>query len=353
MSANPIETLDLLHLPGHVRDVLDRLVWIVGSARGGTTVTGRALGSHPKHMFVNKITYFMEDVWSRHDKLSAEEVRKRVESTKYFDLERARANLPSSERILLNNHVDACFKSRNIVDIFKLFPLLRMIAEREGDAWPDYSCWQMKTNNWRGLNLIRDGFPDARFVFVLRDPRSNILSLSKRLALSAREDGGNRAGPSQIVEGALYWRTMASVMLAFHERHPDRSVLFRFEKFLDSPASELNKVFRDTTGSVVKEEFMTPLLETIRGGATNDDRERYQGISTKPKDRWRKELSFKEVALIETIVGRTAIKAGYDSGTQKKIGILLNAILSIHSPVKLIRTSVKLLVLPVWERFML
>lgn len=345
---------DQFGLPPDAVRALSRLVWIMGAARGGTTVVGQAIGRHPQHLFTGIISYFLEEIWSQKKRLTAQEIEKRFYVENHALLEDVAAVHGAEMVSRLRAGVSEAAARKDMPALLKFYPLIRMLSgELDGKTLSDIRCWQMKTNNWRGLDLIRSGFPDARFVFVARDPRSVVTSLATRAQKRRGVELENRVRDQEVIEATLYWRTISTVARKFAARHPDRSSILHFESFVEAPERTLNGLFALTAGATLADEAFGPLLKDIGGGATNNPQERYSTLSRAPLSRWQSCLTEDQLAIIERLAGRAARLDGYDLGPAKRGMSLGNIAGRVADRSARARLLAKAVALPVWERLAL
>src|SRR5690606_31161407 len=92
------------------------------------------------------------------------------------------------------------------------------------------------------VELIARHFPQAKFVFVVRDPRGSVASLAKRMA-DDRPDAVLRVEPRDVVASAIYWRNLAQQELRFARRHPERTIFFRFEDMVTRPLEIVPRLY--------------------------------------------------------------------------------------------------------------
>lgn len=304
--------LEDLRFDGVRRDVLERIVYMVGPTRSGTSIINNAIGIHPRHLVGAPVSYFLDKVWAYAGRDTPEALRRRYEGISNYRGEAALQALDSEAREALERYVGESFERPDLARMFQLLPLFVLVSGGHGKQTDQLQCWQTKSGNWRGLDKVRRAFPHGRFVFLIRDPRGSILSGARHASKRAPEGDGRSLLVAEIIDFALYWRTTVDVCLRFARRYPDISMIVRFEDFLRDPVRELNRVFAWVTGETMDDEAIQTALARLPGGASNNPGELYQGISTAPLSRWKRELTAEQVTLIESLTWRTARVAGYD-----------------------------------------
>lgn len=295
-------------------DTLERLVYMVGPTRSGTSIINNAIGLHPRHLVAAPVSYFMDRVWCHAKRDDAAALRQRFEALPGYVGDASLGGLHREQRERLDHYMADSFVRPDLKRLFQLLPLRALAAGGRGKEPDQVRCWQTKTGNWRGLGAVCRAFPQARFVFLLRDPRGSILSGARHASKRAPGGDGHSLMTAEIIDFALYWRTTVAVGLRFARRHPDISMIVRFEEFLTDPVATLHRVFAWTVGEPMDTATLEAALAGLGGGASNTPGELYTGISTAPLDRWRRDLSPEQVDLITALTWRTARAAGYDLG---------------------------------------
>ncbi len=335
-------------------DLLERLVYIVGPARGGTSVLNRTLGAHPRHLFTTNVSYVLERVWRVAGRVPAAELRRRFEALPSNPCRAVLERLPAARRVPLEQALAAAFAAPRLDRLFQLVPLVTLLAASHGKEVGDLACWQAKSNNWRGLEALRKVFPKAVFVLVFRDPRS--AALSGGLRASRKRHGGagdGRIDLAELVDYCLYWRTMTLMCLRFQRRHPEAAVGVRFEDFVVDPMAELNRVFARTVADPLAGEAAARLVAAVEGGATNAPAERYRGVSRAPLERWKDRLAADELDVIAAVTGRAARAAGYDVPPPVAEPGILRLVGAVPEPGRRLRVAAKILALGAYERLAL
>lgn len=227
-------------------DAMDKApLFIVGVPRSGTTLLSRLLGSHPEVTISPETHYFPRhyeetsaallrspsEAWSFWDELLDDDYIQAFELTPQ---ERARLRDwweehggPTSHRLILEG-------------------LLRTWAKRH-----QASRWGEKTpRHHEYVPQIKDLFPTAQIIYVVRDPRDVALSLRKV-----------PWGTDNLVQALARWARYEELAQAYTDRWPDTFHEVRYEDILDEPASSLrtlceaiNLPFRETMLTFHKEQ---------------------------------------------------------------------------------------------------
>ena len=309
----PLREPDLSSLPTLSPEALERLVYLVGPARGGTSIINEAIGIHPDILGLPNMSHFVNNVWNHRTKVNARVFQAIFRLPGYFDLPQLLETLAVERAATLKRHVVRTLnaKKKNFRQLYQLYPLLYAMTARNHKDPSHIVCWHDKSNDWRNIRPVARHFPEARFIFVTRDPRGSTVSYADRMTKKTVRDVTAGRDIDDVIDGVVYWRIMMEQFRAFARRRPGRSLLVRFEDFMQKPESTLNRIFEFALGSPLPDDVVRQGLARLGGGATNDPNELYRGISSAPLERWKDHLSEDEVALIAAIAGDTAGKLGY------------------------------------------
>ena len=289
---------------------LERLIYVVGSARGGTSLTKDVIGAHDNVISFHGPTHFLNHPWKHRKRLDPrlwnivfwlpENVRR----------SEARDSLAPQAREEFIRHFNRVLARRDFRELYQLYPLTRALDPEEPRAPQDIVAWLDKGNDFWGVDLIARHFPQARFVFVVRDPRGSVASLAKRMA-DDRPDTDFRwrratSSPARSI-GAI-WR---SSELRFARRYPERTIFFRFEDLVTRPFEIVPRLYDFLGLPAMPEEVLRGKLDSLVYSASLDA-EKSAGLSTKPVERWRSKLSEDAVDCVAEICAPTARRFGYE-----------------------------------------
>jgi len=290
---------------------LERLIYVVGSARGGTTLTKNVIGLHDNVISFSGPTHFLNHPW-RH--------RKRVEDRLWRVIfwlpdsvrrTKVRDSLDEDRKEAYIQYINHVLNEKNFRDLYRLYPFVRGIDPEESRDPATICAWLDKGNDFWGVDLLPRHFPQARFVFVVRDPRGSVASLAKRIA-DARPNTELQIEARDVIDGAIYWRNLAQAELRFARRYPSQTVFLRYEDLVSSPLTIIPQLYECLGLAQISEDALRSRLADIHYGASLDSRDLGTGLKTQPLERWRKILSDEAVDLVDAICGGTAERFGYD-----------------------------------------
>ncbi|MGH2728490.1 MAG: sulfotransferase family protein, partial [Actinomycetota bacterium] len=161
----------------------------------------------------------------------------------------------------------------------------------------------------RGLPMLAELFPEARFIHIIRDGRN--------VALSYMDVD---FGPSTIEGGALRWRRhVTDGRKAGATLGPERYREVRYEHLIDDPESAI----RDLCGfiGIAFDERMLRYYERSEqlypGRQTPDHHRNLARPPTKGMRSWREEMTAAQVAMFEAVAGGLVEELGYERGAPR------------------------------------
>jgi hypothetical protein len=268
-------------------------LFIVGYGRSGTTLVRAMLDAHPEVAIPDE-SHFVVPMLSRPRRYSREGG---------FDAERFTADLVAHFGFrgwrLPPDEARAAFRAeppRSVPDGLRL--AYRLYARhhgkpRYGDKTPIHVLH---------VPLLARGFPEARFVHVLRDGRD--------VACSYLDQS---FGPGTVAEAAVRWkRAVRRGRRAGGRLGPGRYRELRYEELVEAPERHLRDIcaFLDLG-------FDPAMLRYHEGERVATERPHYRNVARPPtrglRD-WRREMSPDAVATFEAIAGGVLEDLGYPRG---------------------------------------
>jgi len=310
-------------------EALDRLVYVVGSARGGTTIFLRSLRIHPRVLGV-PVTHFVDDVLPHLKSTNYRAWHALVMHPSFCNLETLRGELTDEQTYWLNLYTWEVARKKDAGSALKLYPLIYSLTQRNfGDPIAphyikpsDAACWIHRDTTWRDMDVILKAMPHAQFIFIYRDPRASISSMG--LYESVPMGSRGQIIDVELVRAAIYWRLLSQKTLLFARKYSDRCLTVRYEDLVMDPVGELGRVYAFLGCEPMSSDTTMARLSEVTGRPTNS-KYLYSGLSREPLDRWMKVLSSDQIALIGEITGVTARRIGYDieGPVMPRIGKLL------------------------------
>jgi hypothetical protein len=250
--------------------LLGRLIFLVGARRSGTNWVERILTAHPAVVAMPSETYIFSDGIKplserfQHGNPGSHLVGKTfIERDAFLDIARDlvdRAFLDTTERTV---------------------PKVGYVLERT--PWHAYD-----------LDLIADVCPDARVVHVIRDGRDVARSL---LAMDW--------GPTTMAAAAEEWRSSVSAGCRGAALFGDAYAEVRYERLMADPRAGVSALL-SAVGLELRDELLDQILLEARSEFNVDP-----GSSGAQADKWRSELSRRELRTFDRVAGAELERIGY------------------------------------------
>ncbi len=321
------DTFDRLAEPGAMPpEALERLVYLVGSARGGTSLSLHMFGAH-RHVssFIGP-SHFYNQIWRYRKAVHERVLRVLFWAGLSTDQDRLFESLSEPQRDAAHTLYARGFTNpsmRGLYDLYALFRALDPDIEHPADG---YRAWFDKSNDANGLEEIAAAYPQARFLFVFRDPRGAVPTLTTRAAMQSAQS--EKLALGGVVAQSIYWRNLSQRCLRFAGKFPDRSLLLSYERLVTEPETVLSEVFSFAGLDPMTPDEMQKLASTIGFGSTYEAQS--VGLNPAPITRWRTRVPEEVIDVISAICAPTASKLGYDIAAPEK-GAGLSALLD-HVP---------------------
>ena len=309
------------------QEALDHLIYIIGTARGGTSVLFDALGVHDDILALPGMTHYMNQVWRYRNTVHMRLLRQIFRLPGFYDEEGVVRGLDTAAGRELKRFIDDALDSRDLKRMWQVYPVVYALDKRNTKKAGDIRAWADKANDFYGVDKVAQAFPHGKFVFIVRDPRGAVASLAKRMAVKEEHTFEAAIDDGKVIEAAVSWRRMTQQILRFRKAYPERSILVRLEEFLSDPVGRLNDLFEFTVGKRMPEDLLSRRIDDLAYGTSHSPGDQGKGIRHEPIDRWKRVLTTEQEELIHLVTGRTGPKAGYIAGKSAMVAGSLPRIL--------------------------
>ena len=275
-------------------------IFIVGTNRSGTTLLRLMLNAHSRIAIPEEATYFQ----SQYDGVPTEQWRAPALSSAAY---RALVEDFVTSTAAIHPELDAPALIDRILndgphDLRRPYQLtLEAWARTTGKA-----RWGEKTpGNLFYVDVLQEMFPDAYFLYVVRDPRAGVASMMNAPFFA-----------DDVVFNAMSRQKHAEVGLRLLQTHvaPDHWMTIRYEDLTNRPEDTLLGIC-----ALIGEDYEPAMLQYHRTAATYMKEEAassFNATATRPVttariDAWRDQLSARDVAVIEAICADEMARYGY------------------------------------------
>jgi hypothetical protein len=306
------------------QDVLDRLVYIVGSPRSGTTVISNSFYLSPNVLSFPNQTQFTNVIWRYRRKLDAPLLQRLFRLPHFFrGLERdVIEQMDEVSRKHLARRVHTAFASKSLADMFRLYPLIYSLSADFPKDRSQLRCWADKAVDIEGLFEIGRSLPKSKLIFITRDPRGTIASMTLQTIMSRGDDNESRQRRTALVRSAIYWRHLMQTFLLFAKRYPGRYMFVRYEDFVEDAEKTINDMLAFGAGERMSLELLNAGLSQFKYSRKHNRSNLGSGVDRSPLERWRKMLTEEEIALLTAMTWRTSRKLGYDIGQESVVSVI-------------------------------
>jgi len=265
-------------------------IFIVGSPRSGTTLLHSLINRHPS-IAISGETRFFADIYKRRSAFGPLE--------NFQNRQRLVDQYLSTARIK-RLHVDLAVLRQRLLDEATSYPaLLTAIMRCCADARGKPHCGEKTPHHSFFTETLSDWYPGASIIHLVRDPRDVVASLQRM-----------PWAPKSVLANASIWALFNRA--AERSRHRPGYLLVHYEKLVASPEQELARIF-DHVGEEWPDSLKLPADSSapyvwpasVRGPVT---RERIQ--------KWREQLSPRDVSLVERIAGERLENYGYERNSR-------------------------------------
>jgi len=279
---------------------VNRPVFIVGANRSGTTLFRLILNRHSQIAVPDELSYFRGSLFrtsqrgwrngqftrQAYETFVRDFLTRNTEVLRPLDVEKLKVGL------LVREEVDLRYPYEFV---------LRSWAEAHGKT-----RWGEKTpGNLFHAPTIVEMFPDAMFVYMVRDPRAGTSSM-RNTSIFGKD----------IVINTLNRRHFMTVGLRLLEKHVDeqKRLVLRYEDLVTDPERSLQGVC-DFLGISFEHgmlDFYVDASDFMKARASSD----FNAAATRPidssrVDSWREQMSAREVAVVEALCRDEMRRFGY------------------------------------------
>ena len=156
---------------------------------------------------------------------------------------------------------------------------------------------------------IKRDIPEAIFIHIIRDGRDIALSLHK---MGEHTPFFWNRKPGTLRETALYWQWMVRKGRAQGLKFPEDYIEVKYEALVTEPAKTMKQLGEFIDHDLDCDRIQAASLGTLH---SRNSSFRDENTGSQPVNRWKKALSKKQVAELETLIGDFLEELGYPLST--------------------------------------
>lgn len=301
--------------------LLDHPIFICGHPKSGTTLLVSLLDSHPQILVYPNETFFFRGFVPEIENRDLDEKVSLAQRYLLHFFERSSghsddrqvAEYAEDHRFL--DYLRSCEAMREEVDVNGirhdgdlLGSVIYSYGRVHGSLSAETIYWLEKTPyNEHFADLLFKWWPDAHCIHIVRDPRDNFATYKRKHQSLSPEDF------------SLGWNSSTKVGLKNRDRYGKKNyLLLRYEDLTADPEKIIQQVIA-FLGISDDEILRVPTNNGILWEGNSQYGDKFQGISTKPVGRWRRELSNNSIEIIETICAELMELLGYEFQHRSRI----------------------------------
>lgn len=265
-------------------EVAQQLFFIVGCPRSGTTLFQSMLASHPEVILPDETCFYSrvyQDNFSNFGKLSELNFERALETS---------LNFYRIKDLNLDSDIirAKCSDAHSWETIF--LAILATYAEKHNAI----RIGEKSPRHFAYIGYLKERFPHAKFIHIIRDPRAVVLSLMKA------PFGSNRIGNACNI-----WQEAIKVHRQYNnELSPERYRVVRYEDLVGKPEQTLKPICH-----FLNLEFSPQMLKFDQRKELGFNRRYMEHMSNTLKpvftssiNKWQNELSSTQIAIIQTVL---------------------------------------------------
>ncbi len=289
-----------------------KVVFIVGNSRSGTTLMAYILGNNKEIYSFNEL-HFFERFWTKDNSFFS---RKRAYKVLHELLCCAREHpFVKCKKGLFDNDIEKLLNNKEFpvdgVEVYRDF--LFYETEKMGKQIP---CEQTPRNLFY-LDTVFEYFPNAKIIYMVRDPRDTTLSQKfkwKRIFKTKNEPYPLWEAVRNFVNYhpftmSLLWKSSANAILPY--LNSENVMCVKFESLLDSP----EKVVKNVCDFIGIKYHSSMLDVPYAFSSIYKDKMGKKGFDKKRSGNWKRFLSDTEVFIVEKVNKDLMEKFGYSLST--------------------------------------
>ncbi len=224
----------------------DKIIFIVGNSRSGTTMMLRIFNNHPQLMVLNEL-HFFEQLWAPEDKGKTISKEQAVELAAKLMLTQRIGYMTHDQDFTRFNQEAAIMVNEIGKELLTAEEVFQYFTQREVALNGKSVVCEKTPQNVFYLKEIFDLYPNAKIINMVRDPRAILLSQKNKW--NRRNLGGNYMTKREALRLRINYHPVtisklwnAAIHAANLFKHDSRMITLRFEDLLEQPEASLQLV---------------------------------------------------------------------------------------------------------------
>ncbi|MEM1168646.1 MAG: sulfotransferase [Cyanobacteria bacterium P01_H01_bin.35] len=275
-------------------------IFIVGMPRSGTTLIRTLLSAHP-HITISPETHFIKNWFKpyRHLDLNQPEQWENFwQALSYseifkslgLDTGKTQANLLALDNI---NH-------KNVFTVLLQSYARKMQKQRWGEKTPDH---------YQYLDILFRWYPDAKVIWMLRDPRAVSASLITKKWASSYIDVHARKWFYSMEKFTQIWSKDRRILLV------------KYESLVRKPELEMSRICNflqeDYSSLIISENQKSPSILGLKSIIDESVQEVLNPVHQTALEKWKTNLSAYQIGVVEHFTRNEMLEQGYKPITNK------------------------------------
>jgi hypothetical protein len=250
--------------------------------------------THFANMVVPRFFPIKAEVWNRHGATAGGFIAYMIQSTRLADLQ---VNPDAITKRMVRRAMAPASVLRSVLEEYAAVRNKAIVVEKT----PGHELC---------LETLLEWFPNAKFVWVIRDGRDAVLSMRDM-----------PWGANSLWELCVRWRHSMVEALSFEMKHPERVFRARYEALVDNPERELVPLHAFLGVSFdcrqLHPEQMSDVIPPYEKGWK---RKANEAIDPRRAQAWRRRASAKDLLLMNCLMGGLLEKLGYSDCSVARFG---------------------------------
>ncbi len=302
-------------------------IFVIGHPKSGTSLMTALLDSHPELLVLSEESDFYLNIWPLANLLNLEWRRSQEEKVQLMmDHITGVSHIKNYFRGSVEKDISGNFDYNHFANKFfreKLFEeiknirkydrrqLLLSILKAYGEAYEKTfktsslsKPWVEKTakNTWH-IDAMLEDFPDARFIFIYRDPRDNYVSFKKKLG--------------EEMNAIRFAKSWNEASMNSEKIKKDQIIFIKYEDLVQQPEAEMKAI-----ASFLGIQYLDMLTQPSKMGIAWKGNSMFgvksKSVSTENFGRYKKIISQEDLAILESFCHQQMKEMEYPLDTDSK-----------------------------------